>query len=87
MTLENLTLEEIKIIIEALLFSSSADIIAEWNEKDTLNMIDLAVQIKRKIGLTPDNLLSEKIKIAKENNCDNLSKANTIKTFFNLEEF
>lgn len=87
MTIDNLTIEDINIIIEALLFSSSADTIAEWDEKDALNMIDIAVKIKRSIGLTNDNVISDKIKIAKENNCDNLAKIKLIKDFFNLNEY
>jgi len=87
MNINDLTIEEIRIIIEALLFSSSADIIADWNEEDASKMIDLAVKIKRKIGLTSENVLSEKIRISSEKNCDNLLKVNKIKTFFNLKEY
>ena len=89
MTLDNLTPNDVQLIITALLFSSSPDITGEWTEEETLDMIDVAVKIKRKAELTPNPLdvKALKIKIAKKDNCDNLTKVRLITDYFDLKEF
>ena len=89
MTLDNLTPNDVQLIITALLFSSSPDITGEWTEEETLDMIDVAVKIKRKAEITPNPLdvKALKIKIAKETCCDNLTKVRLITDYFDLKEF
>lgn len=42
----SLTKDEIKLILESLLFSSSVDICASWYQEDTKNMVNLAEKIR-----------------------------------------
>lgn len=44
----SLTKDEIKIILECLLFSSSIDVCASWYQEDTKNMLNLAEKIRHK---------------------------------------
>jgi len=89
MKIDNLTPYELQLIISALLFSASGDTTAEWSESDTLDMIDVAVKLKRKMETTPNPLNDKelKVQIASENNCDNLAKIRLITSNFNLKEF
>jgi hypothetical protein len=42
----NLNLEELKIILESLIFSANADICAEWYKEDQEKILNLAKKIK-----------------------------------------
>ena len=82
--IDNLNEEEIKLVLEALLFSCSADICAKWNEEDTMKLLDIAVKIKRNTFCNRDSLLNGNLEIMTGKNADNLAKVNIIRTFFDL---
>lgn len=48
-----LTDEEIKIILECILFSSSVDISASWYKEDTNKMLDLAEKLRIRYNNIP----------------------------------
>lgn len=49
----SLTKDEIKLILESLLFSSSVDICASWYKEDTKNMLNLAEKIRHEFNDVP----------------------------------
>jgi CRISPR/Cas system-associated protein Cas10 (large subunit of type III CRISPR-Cas system) len=49
----SLTKDEIKLILESLLFSSSVDVCASWYQEDTKDMLNLAEKIRHKISNVP----------------------------------
>lgn len=49
----SLTKDEIKLILESLLFSSSVDVGASWYQEDTKNMVNLAEKIRCKFDDVP----------------------------------
>lgn len=49
----SLTKDEIKIILECLLFSSSVDVCASWYQEDTKNMLNLAEKIRCEFNDVP----------------------------------
>lgn len=49
----SLTKDEIKLILESLLFSSSVDVCASWYQEDTENMLNLAEKIRHKVSNVP----------------------------------
>jgi uncharacterized protein YacL (UPF0231 family) len=46
----SLTKDEIKLILESLLFSSSVDVCASWYQEDIKDMLNLAEKIRHKIS-------------------------------------
>jgi hypothetical protein len=44
--LDNLQEEDIKLILESLLFSSSVDVCSYWDKNDMYKIIDLALKIR-----------------------------------------
>lgn len=44
--LDNLQEEDIKLILESLLFSSSVDVCSYWDKNDMYKIIDLAIKIR-----------------------------------------
>jgi hypothetical protein len=79
----NLTLDKKKInhIIEALLFSSSVNIGAEWEEKDFTEMIDLAKELKQ---VCEDDVELSKICFYEEQNYEDNWSKDLIKSFKKL---
>jgi hypothetical protein len=75
-----LTLEKKQInhLIEALLFSSSVNIGAEWNEQDYNEMVDLAKSLKQACN---NNIELEKICFYKEENYEDNWSQDVLKTF------
>ena len=47
-TLDDLREEDIKLILESLLFSSSVDVCSYWDRNEMFKIIDLAVKIRKK---------------------------------------
>lgn len=85
--MENLSKKEINLVIQALLFSSSADIISDWTEDDQMELINIAVKIKRANLLHREDVNLDNLQITKETACDNLAKVRLIKTYFDILEF
>jgi len=79
----NIEKNEKDLIIQALLFGSSADIISDWSEDDASKLLELAIKIKG----DDKNINIDKLQITKENNCDNLTKVRLIKEHFDIKEF
>ena len=87
MKLDNLNEEEVKLIMEALIFGCSADITVKWTEKDRLKLLDIAVKIKRKVLADKEVLLDGNLEISKEDRSDNPALVNLIRTYFDLNNF
>lgn len=85
--MNNLSKKEINLVIQALLFGSSADIISDWTEDDQMELINIAVKIKRANLLHREDVNLDNLQITKETHCDNLAKVRLIKTYFNITEF
>jgi hypothetical protein len=45
-SINSLTKDEVKNILESLLFSSSVDVCADWFKKDTLSFLEIAKKIR-----------------------------------------
>lgn len=67
-SLNSLTKEEVKIIIESLLFSSSVDICASFYKEETLNMFELAKKIRKMFPeIILDLINTNRVKDEKDN--------------------
>jgi uncharacterized protein YpuA (DUF1002 family) len=75
----NLTLTEqqVNLIIESLLFSSSVNIGAEWNETDLTSMIDTAKSLKE----VSSNIELDKLVFYKEDNYEDKWTKDLLKYF------
>lgn len=79
----SLSNEEIQIILESLLFSSSADVCADWYKNDIDAMLDLA----KKLRFKHQDIPTENVYIItteKNNFCDEITK-DIINVFPELE--
>jgi hypothetical protein len=47
-TLDDLQEEDVKLILESLLFSSSVDVCSYWGKDEMFKIIDLALKIRKK---------------------------------------
>ena len=76
----NITLDssQVNLLIEALLFSSSVNIGAEWNETDFSAMISLAKDLKKRCN---NNIELNKICFYKEENYEDNWSSDLFKTF------
>jgi len=87
MKIDYLSQEEVDYILQALLFSSSGDIISNWTEEDMLKLLQIAIKIKDKTVESHGFINVDKLEITKENGCDNLTKVRLIKEHFDIKEF
>lgn len=78
MKIENIKQDELNLIIEALLFSSTLDVSADWSQKVCSDMIELAYQLNNKCEL-------KNIELCKEENSENYLMNRKIKNQFNIK--
>jgi len=73
----SLTEQQVNLIIESLLFSSSVNIGAEWGETDFTSMIDTAKTLKK----ATSNVELDKLVFYKEENYEDKWTKDLLKTF------
>ena len=73
----SLTEQQVNLIIESLLFSSSVNIGAEWNETDLTSMIDTAKELKK----ASSKIELDKLIFYKEENYEDKWTKDLLKTF------
>jgi len=73
----SLTEQQVNLIIESLLFSSSVNIGAEWDEADLTSMIDTAKELKK----VSSNIELDKLVFYKEENYEDKWTKDLLKFF------